>query len=160
MGAIAIALVYIGYQKRGGEHIVGLKSAGNLLLQMAPLLILALIVAGMIQVLVPTEIVSKWVGAESGFRGILIGTVVGGVMPGGPYISLPIVAGLLRAGAGIGTMVALLTAWGLLAVTRLPMDIGIMGWKFALILRACTFFFPLIAGLLANLFFSRTILFE
>ncbi len=156
MGVIAIALLIIGYQKGGGEHVLGLKSAGNILLQIIPLLIFAFIIAGMIQVLVPTEMISKWVGAESGFRGILIGTAIGGLTPGGPFVTLPIAAGLLRTGASIGTLVAFMTAWSLLAFTRLPLEIGLLGWKFTLIRLACTFFFPPIAGLLSNLFFSRT----
>ena len=154
MGVIAIVLLFIGYQKGGGEHILGLKSAGNLLIQITPLLIFAFIIAGMVQFLIPTEMISKWVGTESGFRGILIGTVIGGFMPGGPFVSLPIAAGFLRVGASVGTMVAFLTAWSLWAVTRLPLDVGIMGWKFTLIRIACTFFFPPIAGLIANRFFS------
>jgi uncharacterized membrane protein YraQ (UPF0718 family) len=154
MGVIAIVLLVIVYQRGGGEHILGLKLAGNLLLQIIPILIFAFIIAGMIQVLVPTEMISRWVGAESGFRGILIGTAIGGFMPGGPYVSLPIAAGLLRAGAGIGTMVALITAWSLLAVARLPIEIGLIGWKFTLIRLACVFFFPPIAGLIANKLFS------
>lgn len=154
MGVIAIALLYIAYQRGGGEHIVGLKSAGNLLLQITPLLILAFIIAGMVQVLVPHEIISRWVGMESGFRGILIGSAIGGILPGGPFVSMPIVAGLLRTGASIGTMVALLTAWSLLAFTRLPMEVGLLGWKFTFIRLACVFFFPPIAGFIANRFFS------
>ena len=154
MGVIAIALLVIAYQRGGGEHILGLKSAGNLLLQITPLLIFAFIVAGMIQVLVPTEMISKWVGTESGFRGILIGTAIGGLTPGGPFVTLPIAAGLLRTGAGVGTMVAFMTAWSLLAFSRLPLEIGLLGWKFTLIRLACTFFFPIIAGLIANKFFS------
>ena len=160
MGVIAIVLLFIAYQRGGGEHILGLKSAGNILLQIAPLLIFAFIVAGLIQVLIPTEMISKWIGAESGLRGILIGTVVGGLMPGGPYVSLPIAAGLLRTGASIGTMVAFLTAWSLWAVSRMPMELGIMGWKFTLIRLTCTFFFPPIAGLIANRLFSGVTLFE
>jgi len=155
MAVAAIVLLFIGFQKGGGEHILGLKSAGSLLMQIVPLLIFAFIVAGMVQTLVPTEMISKWVGTESGFRGILIGTVVGGFMPGGPYVSLPIAAGLLRVGASVGTMVALLTGWSLLAFTRLPLEIGIMGWQFTLIRLACTFIFPPIAGLIANTFFSH-----
>ena len=155
MGVIAIVLLFIGYQKGGGEHILGLNAAGNILLQIIPLLIFAFVVAGMIQVLVPQEMISKWVGAESGFRGVLIGAAVGGFTPGGPYISLPIAAGLLRAGASIGTMVAFITGWSIWAVSRLPIEIGLMGWRFTLIRLACTFFFPPIAGLLANLFFPR-----
>ena len=156
MGVIAIVFLFIGYQRGGGEHILGLKTAGNLLLQIAPLLIFAFIVAGMVQTLIPQEIISKWVGVESGFRGILIGTLMGSLTPGGPFVSMPIAAGLLRTGAGIGTMVSFITAWSLLAVMRLPMEVGLMGWKFTLIRLACTFFFPPIAGLIANKLFSGT----
>jgi uncharacterized membrane protein YraQ (UPF0718 family) len=127
MGVIAVALLVIAYLRGGGEHILGLKSAGNLLLQIIPLLIFAFIIAGMIQVIVPQEMISKWVGTESGLRGIW---------------------------ASIGTMVAFMTAWSLLAVTRLPLEIGLMGWQFSLIRLACTFFFPPIAGLIANKLFS------
>ncbi|MFC2020882.1 permease [Chloroflexota bacterium] len=155
LAVLAIVFTVIAYQKGGGEHILGLKSAWSLLLQITPLLIFAFILAGMIQYLIPTEMISRWIGAEAGFKGILLGTIIGSVMPGGPYISLPIAAGLLRVGAGTGTMVALLTSWSLWAVVRLPMEIGIMGWKFTLIRLACTFFFPPIAGLLANRFFSN-----
>lgn len=153
MGVIAIALLYIGYQK--GVHIQGLKASGNMLLQIIPLLIFAFLIAGMVQFLIPREIISNWVGAESGFRGILIGTAMGSIAPGGPFVSMPLAAGLLRMGANIGTIVAFLTAWSLLAFTRMPMELGIMGWKFTLIRMACTFFFPPIAGLIANAFFSR-----
>ena len=155
MGVIAVVLLFIGYQKGGGEHIQGLKMSWSMLIQIIPLLFFAFIIAGMIQVLIPDEIISRWVGAESGLRGILIGTVIGGFAPGGPYISLPIAAGLVRAGASIGTMVAFLTGWSLWAVSRLPMEVGIIGWRFTLIRLACTFFFPPVAGLIANTFFSR-----
>ena len=154
MGVIAIALLFVAYNKGGGEHILGLKLAGNMLIQIVPLLIFAFIVAGMIQVLIPQEMISKWVGVESGFRGLLIGTAIGGLTPGGPFVSLPIAAGLLRAGASIGTMVAFMTGWSLLAVARLPLELGLMGWKFTLVRLACTFFFPPIAGLIANRLFS------
>jgi uncharacterized membrane protein YraQ (UPF0718 family) len=155
MGVIAIGLVIFAYQKGGGEHVLGLKSAGSMFIQIIPLLIFAFIIAGMIQVLVPYEMISRWIGVESGFRGILIGTVIGGFMPGGPYVSLPVAAGLLRVGASVGTMVALLTSWSLWALGRLPMEVGIMGWKFTLIRLACTFFFPPVAGFIANRFFSN-----
>ena len=154
MGVIAIALLYIGYQRGGGEHVVGLKSAGKLLLEITPLLIFAFIVAGMIRILIPQEIISQWVGEASGFRGLLIGSAIGGLMPGGPYVSMPIAAGLLRTGASIGTMVALITSWSLIAFSRLPMEVGLLGWKFTLIRLACVFFFPPIAGLIANKLFS------
>ena len=152
LGVIAIAFLFIGYQK--GVHLQGLKASGNMLIQIIPLLIFAFIIAGIIPLLIPGEIISKWVGTESGFRGLLIGSAIGGILPGGPYVSMPIVAGMLRTGASIGTMVALITAWSLLAVSRMPIEIGLLGWKFTFIRLACVFFFPPIAGLIANKLFS------
>ena len=154
MGVLAVTLLLIGYFKGEGGHIIGLKASLRLLVEILPLLFLAFIVAGMVPVLLPKELLSKWVGAEAGLRGIFIGTIAGGFAPGGPFVSLPIAAGLLHSGAGIGTMVAFLTGWSLWAVSRIPMEVGILGWKVALIRLACTFFFPPIAGLIAQALFS------
>lgn len=154
MAVLAAALVVLGVVRGEGEHLKGMGSAARMLIDILPLLIFAFIVAGMVQILIPHELMSRWVGEESGLKGLLIGTVAGGVMPGGPYVSLPVAAGLLKAGASLGTMVAFLTAWSLWAVSRLPMEVGIMGWRFTLIRLACTFFFPPIAGFLAQYVFS------
>jgi len=155
MGGLAAILILIGYSKGQGQHISGIKFALNMAISILPMLLLAFIVAGMVQALLPHEMLSKWIGAGSGMRGILIGTVAGGLSPGGPYVSLPIVAALLRSGASIGTMVAFLTGWSLWAIGRLPLEVGILGWRFTLIRLACTFFFPPIAGLIAQTFFAK-----
>jgi len=149
MGVLALVLVTVGYVRGEKEHLAGFKTAAKMLIEILPLLFFAFIIAGMVQVLLPKDLLSRWVGTESGLKGILVGTLAGGLTPGGPYVSLPVVAGLLKAGAGAGTMVAFLTSWSLWAVSRLPMEIGILGWKFTVLRLAATFFFPPIAGLLA-----------
>jgi len=154
MGALAAIFLAIGYYKGQGQHIIGLKTGLNMIVEILPLLVFAFIVAGMVQVILPQQLVLKWVGVESGMRGIIIGTLAGGLTPGGPYVSLPIIAGLLRSGASVGTLVAFLTGWSLWAVSRLPMEVGILGWKFTLIRLASTFFFPPIAGFIAQTLFS------
>jgi uncharacterized membrane protein YraQ (UPF0718 family) len=155
MGLIALVLILVGYNRGEGEHLIGLKSALAMTTQILPLLLFAFIVAGMVQILLPKEMLSKWIGTESGIRGILIGSLAGGLAPGGPYVSLPVVAGLLKSGASIGTMVAFLTGWSLWAVGRIPMEIGILGWKFTLIRILSVLIFPPIAGLIAHLLFSQ-----
>ena len=149
MGVLALILVGIGHFRGQGEHVTGFKTAFKMIIEILPLLFFAFIIAGMVQTLLPKDLLTRWVGTESGLKGILFGTLAGGLTPGGPYVSLPVVAGLLKAGAGVGTMVAFLTSWSLWAVGRLPMEIGILGWKFTFLRLACTFFFPPIAGWLA-----------
>ena len=150
MAVLAIILLAIGYSKGEGQHVQGLNSGLKMIVEIIPLLLFAFIVAGMIQALLPQELLSKWIGEESGMKGILIGTLAGGLTPGGPYVSLPVVAGLLKAGASVGTLVAFLTSWSLWAVARLPMEIGILGWRFTVVRLVCTFFFPPIAGFIAQ----------
>jgi len=155
MGILAAALLFAGCRKGGGLHVEGLKDAAVMTAEILPLLFFAFIVAVMVQILLPKELLAKWVGAESGMRGIIIGTVAGGFTPGGPFVSLPVAAGLFRAGASIGTMVAFLTGWSLWAINRLPMEVGVLGWKLTMIRFASTFFFPPIAGLIAQAVFKN-----
>ncbi len=155
MGIIAFILIYFGYSRGHGEHIEGTISGLRLTLQILPILIFAFIIAGMVQVLIPQESIAKWIGGKSGMRGILIGTLAGSITTGGPYISMPLAAGLLKSGAGIGTVVAFLTGWSLLAVSRLPIEVGVLGWKFSLIRYMSTIVFAPIAGLIAHLLFGN-----
>lgn len=155
MALLAFAALILACQKGDGTHVSRVRAGGVMLVQLIPLLLLAFILAGTLPLLVPSELVGKWIGAQSGTRGILIGTLIGGLLPGGPAVSLPVLAGFLRLGAGIGTMIAMITGWSLLAFTRLPLEIGITGWKFTLIRLCCTFFLAPLAGLIAHRFFSH-----
>jgi len=154
MATLAIILLYIGYHQGQNQHIEGLKKFLEMSVQILPLLFCAFIVAGMVQVLLPKEALAKWVGEESGLRGIVIGAAAGGLMPGGPFVSLPIAAGLMRSGAGIGTMIAFVTGWSVWAFSRMPLEIGILGWKFTVIRLTSSLLLPIIAGLIAQFFFS------
>jgi len=154
MAVLAVGALIYGYLGGEGQHVKGLKASLKMTYEILPLLFFAFILAGMVQALLPQEQISRWIGTESGIRGLLIGTLAGGVTPGGPYVSLPLVAGLLRAGAGYGTLVAFMTAWSLWAVGRIPMEVGILGWKFTFVRLACTFFFPPLAGFIAETLFS------
>ena len=151
MFIIALALFIVALLQGEGKHLTGLKSAWTFTIQILPLLIFALIVAGLVQTLIPRDLISTWVGDESGFRGILIGSVAGALTPGGPYVSLPIAAGLMTTGASVPTMVAFVTGWALMSVARLPLEVGIMGWRFTLIHLLSVVIFAPLAGLIASL---------
>lgn len=133
----------------------GVNSGAKLFLQTLPMLFFALILAGLLQALIPKEAISRWVGKESGLKGILIGCLAGSMVPGGPYTSFPIVAGLVKTGASIGTIVSFTTAWSLWAFTRLPIEIRVVGIKLTLIRLASTCIFPPLAGIIAQRSFGR-----
>jgi len=155
MGILALLVLLAAYQRNDGTHMLGLKVGGMMLVQLIPLLIFAFIIAGTLPLIIPADLIARWIGAEAGVRGIFVGSVIGGLLPGGPAVSLPVLAGFLRLGAGTGTLVAMMTGWSLLAFTRLPLEVGIMGWRFTAIRLACTFFLAPVAGYIAHRLFSQ-----
>lgn len=149
LGSMAVVLTIMAYYRGGGAHIDGLKHAFRLTLNILPLIFFAMIIGGMVQILIPKDLVMHWIGSDSGIRGIIIGMLAGVVSPGAPYVSYPIAAALIQSGAGFATIVSFVTSFSLLSATKIPMELGIMGFKFTFIRLVSTVFFPIIAGLLA-----------
>ncbi len=149
------------YAKGKGVFLQGLDDAVGTIWQVLPKAVGALLMAGFVQVLVPSELVVKWIGEKAGFKGIMIASVAGVLTPGGPMISFPLVSALYRMGANVGSLVAYLTSWELMGVMRIFIwDIPLMGVKFTVLRVATSFFFPVLAGMIAQKvadFFDRTI---
>jgi len=155
MTGITLLLAVIGVLRQGPEIIMqALMAGGKMLIGVVPLLIAAFILAGMIQVLISKETVNKWLGKDSGLKGIMLGGIAGALIPGGPYIFYPVAASFLLSGAEIGTVVTFVVAKNLWSLSRLPMEVALLGPKLTLIRYIVTFIFPLIVGVMANTFFS------
>lgn len=156
MLALSVILGTIAYYKSPQLPVKAIESGGSLLLRLLPVLILAFFVAGLMEVLLPKEFLIRWVGEESGFKGILIGTFLGAVAPGGPFIQFPIVASMFKAGAHIGPLIAYLSAWALIGVNRvIAFEIPLLGFHITFTRLLCSFIFPIIIGYLAKFVFVR-----
>jgi uncharacterized membrane protein YraQ (UPF0718 family) len=102
--------------------------------------------------LLPRELVAKWIGAESGFVGLLIATLIGAVLPGGPVTIYPVASALLVVGADLGATIAFITSWTLLGYTRaLVWEIPFFGLDFVIWRTLVSLPLPIIAGLSARL---------
>lgn len=154
MVALAVILTVAAYF-RGGVHLIGLKLGAKTIWDNLLILLASFAVAGLARVLIPKELISQWLGAQAGFKGILLGCIAGGLVPGSPYSVFPIIASFYEAGAGIGTTVGFVTAYSLWSVVRLPLEVGIIGPKVALVRMISTLIFPPIAGLIAQLFSAK-----
>jgi uncharacterized membrane protein YraQ (UPF0718 family) len=152
LAATAVALLAIAFWRGRDLPVAGVLAAGRTLWRNLVILLLGFLIAGLIQVLVPREWIARWLGAQAGVKGVLIGCVVGGLVPGAPYAVFPLVASLYQAGAGLGAVVGLIAAWSLWSVSRLPLEIALIGPRPALVRYAITFVVPPLAGLLANAF--------
>lgn len=143
---VLLALVHAKGGNSGDAVQEGLASVAKML----PVLAFALVAASCLVYLVPAELVAKWVGKDSGARGIFVGSVAGMIVPpGGPIVVYAIVAGLVKSGAGFASMVAFVTAYNLLAVHRFPFELTMVGWKFLTLRLASVILLAPLAGFLA-----------
>jgi uncharacterized membrane protein YraQ (UPF0718 family) len=155
---MGVALVLAGLALwQGGPELAltGLVQGGKTMLSVIPLLIAAFLIAGLIQTLVTREVVTHWLGVESGWRGILLACLAGALMPGGPYVYYPIAAALLAAGASLGVLVAFVTAKNLWTLSRLPMEFALLGPQLTVTRFVVTLILPPLLGFLADLLFGR-----
>lgn len=150
---LATTTSVFAYKKGDGSHIKGFKMAQKTLLNMWPLLILAFLMAGFIQVAIPAELIKNWLGAQAGLKGVLIGSIAGALIPGGPYVAFPIIASVVNAGAGLGTAVAFITSWAMLGLGAIPFELAIVGSRFMFLRLSLVLVIPILSGILANLFF-------
>ena len=118
--ALLVVAVILAFVKGGSNAALqGIVQSGRLLESIWLRLPLGFILGGLIQVLIPRGLVSRWLGPASGIKGVLIGTLVSVILSGAPYVMLPIVASLYLAGAGPGPIIALCTGQTLLGLQNL-----------------------------------------
>jgi len=139
---------------RQGRHQAGWRAGLRLLVRFLPLLGTAFFLVGMLQVAVPATLIQRWLGARSGLAGILLASVLGALIPAGPYVFFPIAASLYAAGAGVGTVVAFIAGWSLWGLGRLPYELALVGPRFTLMRMVSALVFPPLAGLVAQLLFG------
>ncbi len=156
MLALALLLALLTYRKDPAQVIDGLKDGGRMFWNILPVLIVAFAAAGLMSKVLPRELLRSWMGEGSGIRGLLLGTMAGAITPGGPFIQFPIVAALLKSGAGVAPMMAYITSWSLLGINRLIVfEVPMLGWRLAGARFLASLVFPVIVGILTKLIWIR-----
>ncbi len=132
LGCTALALAF-AFAKDPDLPRQGLQSAGRLFGGVWLELTLGFVLAGLIDVLVPAALISRWLGSERLHQGILAGWAAGLLMPGGPYLFFPVAAKLFESGAAPGALIAFLTAKTLVSPVRtLTYEAPLLGWPLTL----------------------------
>ncbi len=153
LSIMALILFVLARNRGDDSHLQGLVQAKNMFLNMIPLLLLAFLLAGLIQVCVPPETITTWLGEESGWQGIVLGTLAGSLILGGPYAAFPVISSIYELGAGLATVIAMITGWALLGLGQLLMGLAFIGLRFTVLRTLLVLICPFIAGGLCLLLF-------
>ncbi len=157
LAALAAILYFIAYQRVGTFPWASAERTGSLFASILPKLVFGFLIGGVLADVLPRHIIENWLSDQSGWRGHVVGVLVGSSMPiGAPFVIFPMAAGLIKGGAGIGPIVTMLTSAALFGPARiLVYEIPIMGSQFFLVRAAAVFWMPFTAGIIAQQISAR-----
>ncbi len=139
--------IYLGLVKPEAAK-AGISGAVQTFIGMFTLIFAALLIANAISILIPTELITNYLGEESGIRGIVGGGLLAGFLQGGPYAVYPIIKSLYDKGAHISVVISMLMGYGAIGIGRVAyglafFDPKIVGLRVLLALPV-----PIITGLI------------
>lgn len=133
--------------------VSSVKGDAELLMDLMPRFAAAVLIAAFVQVLLPRDLIARYVGGNSGTKGLVIATAVGVATPGGPMTSFPVVRALRDAGTGQPPLVTYVTSWSTLGFQRaLNWELPLLGTEFCIVRILASLPLPIIAGLFARWF--------
>jgi len=142
---IILATVALSRGKEDFKH--GLIRGVEQVLILVPRMLCALVAAGFVVKLIPTEIISSYLGAEAGFIAIVIGTLAGMLIPAGPVVSFSIAAVFANEGASTPALISFITSWSVFALHRVIIfEIPLLGMSFLRMRLLSVIVLPLLAG--------------
>src|SRR5438094_9413858 len=89
LAGLALVFAVVAYFKDPSLPLIGARNGLSMLGFVLPRLVPALLLAGLFQVVVPQEIVSRHFGREAGGKGLVMAMLAGVLTPGGPRASDP-----------------------------------------------------------------------
>jgi uncharacterized membrane protein YraQ (UPF0718 family) len=114
------------------------------------------LIAAFLFLLLPREVITRWIGAESGLKGLIIALFVGILFPSGPFNIYPLAVALRLAGAGTGPVITFITAWALIGMNRaIVWEMPFLTTSFVFERILWSLPMPIIAGLLAQMLEKR-----
>ena len=142
-----IGVGFVAWQ-RGPKVMTSSLREGSLdFIKVVPRIALGVIGSGYIAAVIPPEVITGWLGPDSGWFGVLTAVIAGAATPGGPVVGFSIGAVALKVGGGPPQVIAYVIAWALFAFQRLILwEIPFMPAKFVWFRAAVSIPLPFLAA--------------
>ncbi|HLV10563.1 MAG TPA: permease [Halanaerobiales bacterium] len=125
------AFLIILYQLFPAKTVEVINISGDYGLEMLAILPAVLFLMALVDVWVPPEYIKKYLGKNTGIKGIILAVILGTLPTGPMYVAFPIAAELLKKGAGLKNIIIFLGVWASLKIPQIGIEIQFLGLKFA-----------------------------
>ena len=148
-GSVA-AVGLIAYRRGPTVLNASLREGAMDFINIIPRIALGVIGSGYIAAVIPPEVITAWLGPNSGWFGVAAAVLAGAATPGGPVVGFSIGAVALKSCGGAPQVLAYVIAWALFAFQRLLLwEIPFMPARFVWFRAAVSVPFPFLAAAIA-----------
>ncbi|MFB6290699.1 MAG: permease [Candidatus Bipolaricaulia bacterium] len=151
VNGFAIIGLLVSFAGDREKSIQALKVAGKFFLKMLPMVLIIVVIVGLLLGFVPPEGIEKFFGSQSGILGALIIGGAGAILHIPSLIAFPLAGSLVDSGASITSAAAFITTLTMIGTVYLPVEIKILGKKFALLRNGLSFLVAIVISLLMGL---------
>lgn len=148
---LALLLLTVSFMKDKKKTKMALKKAWKSFENILPEFLVVILLVGFLLAILNTETISKIIGAESGWFGVLLAAIIGSItlIPG--FVAFPTAALLLKSGAGYVQIAAFVSTLMMVGVVTMPVEMKYFGKKITIIRNVLAFLFSLIVAFLIGL---------
>lgn len=138
---LAAVVLGVSFVKDRKKTALSLKRAWKMFINILPQFVAILLLVGLVLAVVTPETIQRVIGAESGFLGMLITSLLGAITLVPVIIAFPIAAELLNNGAGITQIAVFISTLTMVGFVTLPMEIKYLGKKVAVLRNVLAYLF-------------------
>jgi uncharacterized membrane protein YraQ (UPF0718 family) len=146
-------ILVIVFPDKGGpaQHV-----AWEYFKEMAEILPAVFIIMGLVSVWVEREFIVRFLGEESGIKGVILSFILGSIPMGPLYVAFPLASVLLKKGAKVSNIIIFLSAWACIKLPAELMEFRFLGWKFTLVRYVTTLVVVVaLSEIIGRLFFKE-----
>ena len=148
---ITVILLAVSFFKDRKKTILALIKAWKAFENILPQLLVVLLLVGLLLAVLNPGAISRLIGSDSGWYGVLLASVIGSItlIPG--FIAFPTAAMLLAGGAGYMQIGAFVSTLMMVGVVTMPVEIKYFGKKVTVIRNILAFVFSFLVALVIGL---------
>lgn len=148
---ITLILLGISFYKDKGKTKKALKKAFKAFEKILPEFLVVILLVGILLVILNPEVISKIIGEESSWYGVILSGIVGSItlIPG--FVAFPTAALLLEGGAGYMQIAAFISTLMMVGIITLPVEIKYFGKKISVYRNIFAFIFSFVVAFIINM---------
>jgi uncharacterized membrane protein YraQ (UPF0718 family) len=142
----ALLLLAISFFKDKQKTKMSLKKAWKSFKNILPQFLVVILLVGILLAVLNTEVISKLIGSNSGWLGVVLAALIGAVtlIPG--FVAFPTAAMLLQSGAGYMQIGAFVSTLMMVGIVTMPVEMKYFGKRLTILRNVLAFFFSFIVA--------------